>query len=44
MNAPQRLGLYGGGLAALFVAAFVVAGAVVPDSSVAAYRTLMVHR
>ncbi|PUB25955.1 hypothetical protein C8K30_10642 [Promicromonospora sp. AC04] len=37
MNAPQRLGLYGAGLAALFVAAFVVAGAVVPESSVAAW-------
>jgi hypothetical protein len=39
MNAPQRLGLYGGGLAALFVAAFAVAGAVVPQSSVAAWST-----
>jgi hypothetical protein len=37
MNAPQRLGLYGGGLAAVFVAAFAVAGAVVPDSAVAAW-------
>jgi hypothetical protein len=37
MNVAQRLGLYGGGLAALFVAAFVAAGAVVPDSSVAAW-------
>lgn len=33
MNAPQRLGLYGGGLAALFVAAFAVAGVVVPEGS-----------
>lgn len=39
MNAPQRLGLYGGGLAAVFVAAFAVAGAVVPDSTVAAWST-----
>lgn len=37
MNAPQRLGAYGAGLAALFVAAFVVAGAVVPQSTVAAW-------
>lgn len=37
MNAPQRLGAYGAGLAALFVAAFVVAGAVVPESTVAAW-------
>lgn len=39
MNAPRRLGLYGGGLAALFVATFAVAGAVVPQSSVAAWST-----
>ncbi|MFC8798718.1 heavy-metal-associated domain-containing protein [Promicromonospora sp. NPDC057138] len=39
MNAPQRLGLYGAGLAALFVATFAVAGAVVPESSVAAWST-----
>jgi hypothetical protein len=37
MNAPQRLGAYGAGLAALFVAAFVVAGAVVPESTVAGW-------
>lgn len=37
MNAPQRLGAFGAGLAALFVAAFVVAGAVVPQSTVAAW-------
>ncbi|MFJ3407802.1 heavy-metal-associated domain-containing protein [Promicromonospora sp. NPDC090134] len=37
MNAPQRLGLYGGGLAALFVASFAVAGAVVPEASVVAW-------
>jgi hypothetical protein len=37
MNAPQRLGAFGAGLAALFVAAFVVAGAVVPQSAVAAW-------
>ncbi|MFI2486170.1 heavy-metal-associated domain-containing protein [Promicromonospora kroppenstedtii] len=37
MNVPQRLGLYGGGLAAVFAAAFAVAGAVVPDSTVAAW-------
>ncbi|MEU4388358.1 heavy-metal-associated domain-containing protein [Promicromonospora sp. NPDC023805] len=34
MNAPQRLGAYGAGLAVLFVAAFAVAGAVVPQSAV----------
>jgi hypothetical protein len=39
VNAPQRLGLYGGGLAAVFAAAFVVAGAVVPEGSVAAWST-----
>jgi hypothetical protein len=39
VNAPQRLGLYGGGLAALFVATFAVAGAVVPQSTVAAWST-----
>jgi hypothetical protein len=39
VNAPQRLGLYGGGLAALFVVAFVAAGAVVPESGVAAWST-----
>ncbi len=39
MNVPQRLGLYGAGLAALFVAAFVVAGAVVPESTVAAWSS-----
>jgi hypothetical protein len=39
MNAPQRLGAYGAGLAALFVAAFVVAGAVVPSSVVAAWSS-----
>ncbi|MEV0890875.1 heavy-metal-associated domain-containing protein [Promicromonospora sp. NPDC050262] len=37
MNAPQRLGLYGGGLAALFAASFAVAGAVVPEASVVAW-------
>lgn len=37
MNAPQRLGLYGGGLAVLFVASFAVAGAVVPEASVVAW-------
>jgi hypothetical protein len=37
MNAPQRLGAYGAGLAALFVAAFAVAGVVVPQSTVAAW-------
>ncbi|MGI5191323.1 heavy-metal-associated domain-containing protein [Promicromonospora sp. CA-289599] len=37
MNAPQRLGAFGAGLAALFVAAFVVAGAVVPLGTVAAW-------
>ncbi|WP_423464749.1 heavy-metal-associated domain-containing protein [Promicromonospora sp. MS192] len=37
MNAPQRLGLYGGGLAALFAVTFAVAGAVVPDGTVAAW-------
>lgn len=37
MNAPQRLGIYGAGLAVLFVAAFAVAGAVVPESAVAAW-------
>ncbi|WP_369372435.1 heavy-metal-associated domain-containing protein [Promicromonospora sp. Populi] len=40
MNAPARLGLYGAGLAALFAAAFVVAGAVVPESSVAAWSAV----
>jgi hypothetical protein len=39
VNAPARLGLYGTGLAALFVAAFVVAGAVVPEDSAAAWST-----
>jgi len=39
MNAPQRLGVYGAGLAALFVATFLVAGAVVPEGSVAAWST-----
>ena len=39
MNAPQRLGLYGAGLAALFVAAFLVASAVVPQSSVVTWST-----
>lgn len=39
MNAPQRLGLFGGGLAALFVVTFAVAGAVVPESSVASWST-----
>lgn len=39
MNAPRRLGLYGAGLAALFVATFAVAGAVVPASTVAAWST-----
>lgn len=33
MNAPQRLALYGAGLVALFVAAFALAGAVVPEGS-----------
>jgi hypothetical protein len=37
MNAPARLSLYGAGLAALFVAAFVAAGAIVPQSAVAAW-------
>jgi hypothetical protein len=37
MNAPQRLGAFGAGLAVLFAAAFVVAGAVVPQSTVAAW-------
>ncbi|MGW2092362.1 heavy-metal-associated domain-containing protein [Promicromonospora sukumoe] len=37
MNAPQRLGLYGGGLAALFAVTFAVAGAVVPQASVDAW-------
>jgi hypothetical protein len=39
MNAPQRLGAYGAGLVTLFVAAFVVAGAVVPSSVVAAWSS-----
>ena len=38
-NAPQRLGLYGAGLAALFVTAFALAGVVVPDGAVAAWST-----
>ncbi|MFD7026358.1 heavy-metal-associated domain-containing protein [Promicromonospora sukumoe] len=37
MNAPQRLGLYAGGLAALFAVTFAVAGAVVPQASVDAW-------
>lgn len=37
MNAPQRLTVYGLGLVALFVAAFTVAGLVVPKSAVAAW-------
>ncbi|MDR7233557.1 heavy-metal-associated domain-containing protein [Agrococcus sediminis] len=36
MNAPSRLGLYGLGLVAAFGAAFLVAGAVVPESAVEA--------
>lgn len=43
MNAPQRLGVYGAGLVALFVAAFVVAGAVVPESAVADWSTTVEH-
>ena len=39
MNAPQRLGVYGAGLVALFVAAFTVAGLVVPKASVTAWST-----
>jgi hypothetical protein len=39
VNAPQRLGVYGAGLVALFVAAFTVAGLVVPKASVAAWST-----
>ncbi|WP_243056368.1 heavy-metal-associated domain-containing protein [Nocardioides sp. SR21] len=34
MNTPARLGLYGAGLAVLFVGAFAAAGAVVPQSTV----------
>ena len=37
MNAPQRLTVYGLGLVALFVAAFTVAGLVVPKTAVAAW-------
>jgi hypothetical protein len=37
VNGIARLGLYGAGLAALFSAAFLVAGAVVPESTVAAW-------
>lgn len=37
MNTPARLGLYGGGLVALFAVALVVGGAVVPESTVAAW-------
>lgn len=37
MNAPQRLGLYGAGLAVLFAAAFAVSGAVVPEGAAAAW-------
>ncbi|MEU4363227.1 heavy-metal-associated domain-containing protein [Promicromonospora sp. NPDC023987] len=39
MNAPQRLSVYGAGLVALFVAAFTVAGLVVPKAAVAAWST-----
>lgn len=39
MNAPQRLGAFGAGLVALFAGAFVAAGAVVPESTVAAWST-----
>ncbi|MEU6857306.1 heavy-metal-associated domain-containing protein [Glycomyces sp. NPDC046736] len=34
MNAPQRIGLYGAGLAVVFAAAFVIGGAVVPERTV----------
>ena len=37
LNVPARLGLFGGGLAVLFVAAFAVAGATVPDGAAAAW-------
>ncbi|ANS79515.1 Putative secreted protein [Serinicoccus hydrothermalis] len=37
MNAPARLGLYGAGLATVFVVAFATAGAVVPESVVQAW-------
>jgi hypothetical protein len=39
VNAPQRLGLYGTGLAAVFVVALLVGGAVVPQGAVAAWST-----
>lgn len=34
MNAPARLSLYGTGLVAVFIAAFFIAGAVVPEETV----------
>jgi hypothetical protein len=37
MNAPVRIGLYAGGLAAVFAASMAVAGAVVPEESVQAW-------
>ncbi|MBN8424372.1 heavy-metal-associated domain-containing protein [Microbacterium esteraromaticum] len=37
MNAPGRLGLYGAGLVVVFGVAFAAAGALAPDSSVAAW-------
>ena len=39
MNAPARLGLYGLGLVGAFGAAFLIAGAVVPDAAVEARTT-----
>jgi hypothetical protein len=39
MNAPQRLGVYGAGLAVLFTAAFVGGGAVVPQGAVTAWTS-----
>ena len=38
MNAAGRLGLYGAGLVIAFGAAYAVAGAVIPDSTVAAWN------
>jgi hypothetical protein len=37
MNAPVRIGLYAGGLAAVFAASMAVAGAVAPEKSVQAW-------
>jgi hypothetical protein len=37
MNAPVRIGLYAGGLAAVFATSMAVAGAVVPEKSVQAW-------